>query len=116
MDADGKMPALKNAAKDLLTSSKIAATEDGDVYVSIIPFSKNVNVGTGYHNANWIDWTDWEAEPETARDWINSNAAVWEQVGPGSDCPFTSNTHGFVCASGPTSTSDHLAHPVERRL
>ncbi len=37
-----------------------AASTNGDVYVSIIPFSKDVNVGSSNYNANWIDWNDWE--------------------------------------------------------
>jgi len=28
--------------------------------VSIIPFSKDVNVGAAYYNADWIDWDDWD--------------------------------------------------------
>ena len=45
MAEHGKMDALKAAAKGLLTQLKDAATNDGDVYVSIIPFSKDVNIG-----------------------------------------------------------------------
>jgi hypothetical protein len=33
----------------------------GDVYVSIIPFVKDVNVGSSNYKATWIDWTDWNA-------------------------------------------------------
>ena len=40
---------------------KSAATTNGDVYVSIIPFSKDVNVGASNYNASWIDWTAWDA-------------------------------------------------------
>jgi hypothetical protein len=40
---------------------KTAAQNDGDVYVSIIPFGKDVNVGSSNYNASWIDWTDWDA-------------------------------------------------------
>ncbi len=61
MAEDGKMSALKTATKNLLTQLKNAASQDGDVYVSIIPFSKDVNVGAANYNANWIDWDDWEA-------------------------------------------------------
>lgn len=57
---DGKMTALKSATKDLLTQLKNAASQNGDVYVSIIPFSKDVNVGRSNYTANWIDWDDWE--------------------------------------------------------
>ena len=29
--------------------------------VAIVPFATDVNVGTGYVDAPWIDWTDWDA-------------------------------------------------------
>jgi Flp pilus assembly protein TadG len=61
MNDAGKMSALKTATKNLLTSLQAAATNPGDVYVSIIPFSKDVNVGASNFNANWIDWTAWDA-------------------------------------------------------
>ena len=57
----GKMTALKTATKNLLTQLQNAASTNGDVYVSIVPFSKDVNVGTSNVNASWIDWTDWNA-------------------------------------------------------
>ena len=61
MASDGKIDALKTATKSLLDQLKAAAANNGDVYVSIVPFSKNVNVGTStYYNANWVDWEDWE--------------------------------------------------------
>jgi Flp pilus assembly protein TadG len=47
MDSNNKMTALKTAAKNLIDQLKTAATKDGDVYVSIVPFAKDVNVGTG---------------------------------------------------------------------
>ncbi len=64
MNDDGKMVALKTATKNLLTQLKNAASVNGDVYVSIIPFSKNVNLDRANFAATWIDWTDWEAEPD----------------------------------------------------
>jgi Flp pilus assembly protein TadG len=60
MSDDGKMDALKTATKSLLSQLKTAAAKDGDVYVSIIPFSKDVNVGSSNYRATWIDWTDFE--------------------------------------------------------
>ena len=54
------MTALKTATKSLLDQLKAAAATHGDVYVSIIPFVKDVNVGTTNYNATWIDWTDWD--------------------------------------------------------
>jgi len=61
MASDGKMTAMKTAAKNLLTQLKNAATKNGDVYVSIIAFNKDVNVGKSNFNATWIDWTEWDA-------------------------------------------------------
>ena len=46
MADDGKIGALKTATNNLLTQLKTAATNNGDVYVSIIPFVKDVNVDT----------------------------------------------------------------------
>ena len=60
MADDGKIDALKSATKNLLTQLQNAASTNGDVYVSIIPFSKDVNVGSSNYNANWIDWSDWD--------------------------------------------------------
>jgi Flp pilus assembly protein TadG len=61
MADDGKIAALKTATKNLLTQLQSAATNNGDVYVSIIPFVKDVNLDRVNYNANWIDWTDWNA-------------------------------------------------------
>ena len=46
MQDDGKITALRTATKSLLTTLQNAATNAGDVYVSIIPFSKDVNVNS----------------------------------------------------------------------
>jgi Flp pilus assembly protein TadG len=61
MADNGKMTALKGATHNLLDQLKSAASVNGDVYVSIVPFSKDVNVGASNYNADWIDWDDWEA-------------------------------------------------------
>lgn len=61
MADDGKMTALKSATKNLLTQLQSAATTNGDVYVSIIPFARTVNVGTSNKNATWLDWTTWNS-------------------------------------------------------
>jgi Flp pilus assembly protein TadG len=61
MADDGKISALKTATNSLLTQLKNAATNNGDVYVSIIPFVKDVNVGSSNWTASWVDWTDWDA-------------------------------------------------------
>jgi Flp pilus assembly protein TadG len=58
MASAGKIEALKTASKALLTQLKTAATTNGDVYVSIIPFSKDVNVGASNYNQFWVDFGD----------------------------------------------------------
>jgi len=58
MADDGKMAALKTATANMLDQLKTAANNDGDIYVSIVPFVKDVNVGAGNSNANWIYWDD----------------------------------------------------------
>ncbi len=98
MNDDGKMAALKSATKNLLTQLQNAASVNGDVYVSIIPFSKNVNLDGANFAATWIDWTDWEAEPDILK---TSKPYNWDQIGPGSSCPFSTSSYGFRCTSGP---------------
>jgi hypothetical protein len=75
------------------------------VLVSLVPFSKNVNVGASNQAATWIDWTDWEAQPAGMSAWIAANPGTWEQTGPGAACPFTGPNDGFVCGASPASTS-----------
>ncbi len=60
MDDDGKMEALQAATHNLLDELQNAATLPEDVYVSIVPFAKDVNLGSGNYNASWIDWNDWD--------------------------------------------------------
>jgi Flp pilus assembly protein TadG len=61
MADDGKMDALKPAAKALIDQLSALSTTSGDIYISIVPFSKDVNMGASYKDASWIDWTDWDA-------------------------------------------------------
>jgi Flp pilus assembly protein TadG len=56
MADDGKMPALQSATQGLLTQLQGAVTTAGDVYVSIVPFVKDVNVGATAYNSTWIYW------------------------------------------------------------
>ena len=67
MSWSGKMSALKTATKNLLSQLQSAATTDGDVYVSIIPFVKDVNFDKSNYSANWIDWTEWDANNGTCK-------------------------------------------------
>jgi len=68
MASAGKIDALKTATKNLIDQLKTAATTDGDVYISIIPFSKDVNVGSSNRNAAWLQFDD-----GTDKSWDGTN-------------------------------------------
>jgi Flp pilus assembly protein TadG len=61
MAQDGKIAALRTAASNLIDQLSALAKNPGDVYVSVVPFAKDVNVGSSNYSQNWIDWTDWDA-------------------------------------------------------
>ena len=54
---NGKFGALKTASHQLLDTLQKSAASAGDVKVAIIPFTTQVNIGTAYKTATWIDWT-----------------------------------------------------------
>lgn len=56
----GKMDALKTASHNLLTQLQQAAVHPEDVYVSIVPFSKDVNFGADNFAQSWLRWDLWE--------------------------------------------------------
>jgi Flp pilus assembly protein TadG len=124
MKDDGKMAALQNAVAGsggLIDQLSALAKSPDDVYVSIVPFAKVVNVDASNNGKDWIDWTDWLNPPTIQPNngiyqaqIPNSkfSAAQWSVVGPGSPCPFTS-ANGFPTINGsptfacmPTSTND----------
>ena len=69
MDSSGKMTALKTATSNMLSQLQSAAATNGDVYVSIVPFVKDVNLGAANYNSDWIDWADWNTK--------NGSCSVW---------------------------------------
>ena len=98
MADSGKITALITATKSLLTQLQNAATTNGDVYVSIVPFVKDVNLGSSNYSSSWIDWSNWLAEPAS----VSSNyPSGWDQVNGGDSCPFSNSSYGFGCKSGP---------------
>jgi len=60
MANDGKMDALKTASHNLLTQLQNAAIHPEDVYVSVVPFSKDVNFGAENYSQSWLRWDLWE--------------------------------------------------------
>jgi Flp pilus assembly protein TadG len=65
MANDGKMPAMQTAAKALIDQLGALAKNPGDIYISIIPFAKDVNLGTSFANETWIDWDVWSDQNPT---------------------------------------------------
>lgn len=61
MADDGKITALKTAANNLLNSLHAVATGPDDIYVSIVPFSKDVNLGSANYAQPWLTWDLWDA-------------------------------------------------------
>ncbi|MGC1960979.1 MAG: pilus assembly protein TadG-related protein [Pseudolabrys sp.] len=61
MASDEKIDALKTASHNLLSQLQSAAVRPEDVYVSIVPFSKDVNFGADNHAASWLRWDLWDA-------------------------------------------------------
>ena len=92
-----KITALKNASHQLLTTLQNAAANPGDVQVAIVPFAKDVKVGTSNVNASWIDWSDWNVQYGTAPS---------SSVGPGSPCPLS-----LGCVTQPGSTTSTSTVP-----
>ncbi|HEU0146221.1 MAG TPA: pilus assembly protein [Bradyrhizobium sp.] len=94
MAEDGKMPAMQSAAKDLIDQLSGLAKSDGDIYVSIIPFAKDVNVGASNYDQDWIDFSDWDQDP------LNDSKGT---------CSHPNKTTRTTCLSGGnrTWTPDH---------
>jgi hypothetical protein len=91
-----KISALKTATHSLLGMLQTVALNPGDVQVDIVPFARDVKIGTGYASATWLDWSDWLAAPTPAPS---------ASVGPGSNCPYTDGSNGFHCQANPTNGS-----------
>jgi len=111
MAQNNKMPALKNAVAGtggLIDQLSALAQNPGDVYISVVPFAKDVNLGASNYSQNWIDWTDW-LNPPTQQPNNGSHLATlpmnWHAVGPGAKCPFTNSSGGFVCMTQPGNGS-----------
>jgi Flp pilus assembly protein TadG len=102
MASNGKMSALQSAAKDMIDTLASYNKQTGDVYISIVPFSKDVNVGTANVGASWINWSEWEGEPPIL---VNNKSSAFNSAVGGSNCPFTNSSHGFTCMDRPATVS-----------
>ncbi len=97
----GKLTALKTATKNLLGQLQAAAGKPGDVYVSIVPFVKDVHVvNAASYTSSWDNWIDWSTtEP--------ANATPAANIGPGSACPYSTGWGGigFNCVTQPAGST-----------
>jgi len=116
MAYDGKITALRNAVAGsggLIDQLSALSKNNGDVYISVIPFAKVVNVDSSNYGQNWIDWTDWlnppTAQPNNGSMGTGSPSLQatlpmnWHAVGPGARCPWSNGNGGFYCTTGPTN-------------
>jgi Flp pilus assembly protein TadG len=113
MADNGKIGALRTAASNLIDQLSALAKNPGDVYISIVPFAKVVNVGTSNSGAAWIDQTDWLYPPTTQPNNGTYQATLpmnWHAVGPGASCPFTNSSGGFTCTGGPANGSSSVSN------
>lgn len=69
MSDAGKMGALQTASKNLIDQLSASAQNPGDVYISIVPFANVVNLGTGYKNSGYIDWSNWSTSGSIEEKW-----------------------------------------------
>jgi Flp pilus assembly protein TadG len=121
MADDGKMDALKPAAKALIDQLSPLAGTPGDIYISIVPFSKDINMGTSYKNATWIDWTDWDANNGTNtcnswNSWGNCNGWTWTPASHNSwtGC-FTDRTQNYdTLNTAPTTANTATLFPANQ--
>jgi Flp pilus assembly protein TadG len=81
MSSSGKMTALKPAATALVSQLSGLARNPGDVYISVVPFEANVNVGSfnGVSNtsATWLRWDEWDPVSSPACNGPNRSVQLW---------------------------------------
>jgi len=82
MAQNGKISALRTAASNLVDQLSTLSQTNGDVYISVVPFAKDVNVGSTNYSQSWLDWTDWNAANGTStctarNSWGQCTSTTW---------------------------------------
>lgn len=111
-----KIASLQAATHNLLNMLQGAALNPGDVQVAIVPFVKDVNVGTSNSGATWIDWTGWDSvngtcqiSSQTSRSSCTSTHGSWTWTG--GTCTISGKTSQSNCTSGKgTWTAAHCSN------
>ncbi len=96
MASADKIGQLKLAANKLINDFYSMAKVDEDVYISIVPFAKDVNIGTSFKNANWLRW-DGDGTNGFNGGWNDENGSCsgwsgWSTPKTRSACTFASGT------------------------
>jgi Flp pilus assembly protein TadG len=127
MASSSKMDALKTASHSLLTQLRNAAVADGDVYVSIVPFNKDVNVGDSNYAASWLRWDLWDAENgrcsksdyttqssclSHSKTWTPDNHNTWNGCVTDRDQNFDTTNNAPVAGSTLYPTEQYSSCPV----
>src|SRR5665213_3443867 len=105
MADDGKMTALISATKSLLTQLQSAASNNGDVYVSIVPFVKDVNLDSSNYSSNYIYWGTAPADNNAnnpsnpIQDSTSSDNTSWNANNGSCSSPYSSYQTRSSCLS-----------------
>jgi len=128
MASSSKMDALKTASHNLLDQLKSAAIVPEDVYVSVIPFNKDVNVGASNYGEAWLRWDLWEAENGTCSDssyhnessctshskiWTPASHSTWNGCVTDRDQNFDTTNDAPVAGSTLYPTEQYSSCPTE---
>ncbi len=108
MASDGKIGALITATKKLLSQLQSAASVDGDVYVSIIPFAKDVRIENNY-DSTWDNWMYWDNQAKSdPNSWdanhgkCNTSTSVTARSSCVSTCSLSNYTTQSTCTAAGT--------------
>jgi Flp pilus assembly protein TadG len=127
MASSSKMDALKTASQNLLNSLQAAAMTPDDVYVSIIPFNKDVNADPSNVSASWLRWDLWEAANGTCskssytdqatclshtKVWTPANHNTWNGCLTDRDQNFDTTNDAPVAGSTLYPTEQYSSCPV----
>jgi Flp pilus assembly protein TadG len=128
MAQSGKMAAMQTAANALIDQLSKLAKDPEDIYISIIPFAKDVNfykdaANNSNVNQPWIDWSLWDAangtcsnSNSTTKSSCLNNGRTWTPKAHSNwtGC-FTDRTKDYDTTNTPPTAGDTL-FPAEEYL